>query len=102
MSAHVIDTSDGEKMVALRTLPSGVPAHKLPMVLLVHGGPWARDHWGWNSQVKSVSVSLVRVSVYARLSVCVCVCVCVCGVRVRSLACSLTFVIWFKCVPMKM
>jgi len=55
MSAHVIDTSDGEKMVALRTLPSGVPAHNLPMVLLVHGGPWARDHWGWNSQAQWLS-----------------------------------------------
>jgi dipeptidyl aminopeptidase/acylaminoacyl peptidase len=31
--------------VALRTLPAGVDPVKLPMVLLVHGGPWARDQW---------------------------------------------------------
>lgn len=51
MSSHIIETSDGEKMVALRTLPAGVEAAKLPLVLLVHGGPWARDRWGWNAQV---------------------------------------------------
>lgn len=51
MTSHIIETSDGEKMVALRTLPGGVEAKKLPMVLLVHGGPWARDRWGWNAQV---------------------------------------------------
>jgi pimeloyl-ACP methyl ester carboxylesterase len=87
MSAHVIDTSDGEKMVALRTLPAGLPADKLPMVLLVHGGPWARDHWGWNAQV----TSLVRVSVYARLCVCECVCVCVCVVCVYALSLAAHF-----------
>jgi dipeptidyl aminopeptidase/acylaminoacyl peptidase len=26
---------------------SGAPLHALPTVLLVHGGPWARDHWGF-------------------------------------------------------
>ena len=25
------------------------PDSAQPMVLLVHGGPWARDHWGYNS-----------------------------------------------------
>jgi dipeptidyl aminopeptidase/acylaminoacyl peptidase len=28
------------------TLPAGVEAKHLPMVLYVHGGPWARDRWG--------------------------------------------------------
>lgn len=55
MTSHVITTSDGEKMVALRTLPAGVEATKLPMVLLVHGGPWARDRWGWNAQAQWLS-----------------------------------------------
>ena len=34
------------------TLPKGAPAHRLPMVLLVHGGPWARDIWGYNSEIQ--------------------------------------------------
>jgi dipeptidyl aminopeptidase/acylaminoacyl peptidase len=28
---------------------TATPAQALPMVLLVHGGPWARDQWGLNS-----------------------------------------------------
>ena len=55
MSSHVITTSDGEKMVVLRTLPSGLDPVRLPLVLLVHGGPWARDHWGWNAQAQWLS-----------------------------------------------
>jgi|GEM_PF-2782717 len=34
------------------TLPVGVPAKSLPMVLLVHGGPWARDYWGYEPEVQ--------------------------------------------------
>ena len=31
------------------TYPLGVEAKNLPAVLLVHGGPWARDSWGYSS-----------------------------------------------------
>ncbi len=41
----VIPTRDGQRMVSYMTLPVGVPPHALPMVLLPHGGPWARDTW---------------------------------------------------------
>jgi dipeptidyl aminopeptidase/acylaminoacyl peptidase len=30
----------------------GVEAKKLPTVLLVHGGPWARDSWGYDGQAQ--------------------------------------------------
>ncbi|KAF0699052.1 Aste57867_10366 [Aphanomyces stellatus] len=43
-----IPCRDGESMVAYLTLPVGVPATDLPMVLNVHGGPWAHDVWGFN------------------------------------------------------
>jgi len=33
-------------------LPSGVDPKNLPMVLNVHGGPWARDEWGFNPEVQ--------------------------------------------------
>jgi dipeptidyl aminopeptidase/acylaminoacyl peptidase len=55
MTPHVISTSDGEHMVVLRTLPAGLEPANLPTVLLVHGGPWARDHWGWNAQAQWLS-----------------------------------------------
>jgi dipeptidyl aminopeptidase/acylaminoacyl peptidase len=44
-----IKTRDGLNMHAYLTLPAGVPAKNLPMVLFVHGGPWGRDFWGYNS-----------------------------------------------------
>ena len=39
-------------MVSYLTLPKGVPQKSLPMVLLVHGGPWGRDVWGYDSQAQ--------------------------------------------------
>jgi dipeptidyl aminopeptidase/acylaminoacyl peptidase len=38
---------DGMKINGYLTLPVGVPAKDLPMVLAVHGGPWGRDNWGF-------------------------------------------------------
>jgi dipeptidyl aminopeptidase/acylaminoacyl peptidase len=49
MTPVVIKTRDGLNMHAYLTLPAGVPPRNLPMVLNVHGGPWARDRWGYNS-----------------------------------------------------
>lgn len=34
------------------TTPPNVRAKNLPMVLLVHGGPWSRDRWGYNGIVQ--------------------------------------------------
>jgi dipeptidyl aminopeptidase/acylaminoacyl peptidase len=48
MKPVVIETRDGMKLHAYLTLPAGITAKKLPMVLFVHGGPWARDAWGYN------------------------------------------------------
>ncbi|KAJ0396390.1 hypothetical protein P43SY_004147 [Pythium insidiosum] len=48
MTPHVIKTSDDEDMVIYVSLPHGVKAEKLPFVLNVHGGPWARDTWGFD------------------------------------------------------
>jgi len=39
---------DGLMIHAYLTLPVGVDPKNLPLVLLVHGGPWARDSWGYN------------------------------------------------------
>lgn len=51
-----IESRDGLKLVSYLTLPvwadtdgDARPEEALPMVLLVHGGPWARDQWGFNS-----------------------------------------------------
>src|ERR1035437_8929226 len=41
-------SSDGLEIPAYLTLPKGLPAKGLPMLLIPHGGPWARDNWGYN------------------------------------------------------
>ncbi len=48
MKAVVIPARDGLKINSYLTLPVGVPAKNLPVVLFPHGGPWARDEWGFN------------------------------------------------------
>ena len=48
MKAVVVPARDGLKLHGYLTLPVGVPARNLPMILFVHGGPWARDNWGYN------------------------------------------------------
>ncbi len=42
------DSRDGLKLHGYLTKPLGVEAKNLPTVLLVHGGPWARDSWGYS------------------------------------------------------
>ncbi len=41
-------SSDGLEIPAYLTLPKGVPAKNLPLIMLPHGGPWARDQWGYD------------------------------------------------------
>lgn len=42
-------SSDGLVIPAYLTVPKGVPAKGLPLVVFPHGGPWARDGWGFNN-----------------------------------------------------
>jgi dipeptidyl aminopeptidase/acylaminoacyl peptidase len=48
MEGVVVEARDGLKLPCYLVLPVGVPAKNLPFVLYVHGGPWARDGWGYN------------------------------------------------------
>jgi dipeptidyl aminopeptidase/acylaminoacyl peptidase len=51
MKPVIIPARDGLNLVSYLSLPAGVsevPAKPIPMVLYVHGGPWARDEWGLN------------------------------------------------------
>jgi len=42
---------DGLKIHGYLTVPKGYSA-PYPTVMLIHGGPWARDTWGYNSQAQ--------------------------------------------------
>jgi dipeptidyl aminopeptidase/acylaminoacyl peptidase len=55
MIAREILASDGLSLVSYLTLPTGsdpdgdgVPETPVPLVMLVHGGPWARDSFGFD------------------------------------------------------
>jgi dipeptidyl aminopeptidase/acylaminoacyl peptidase len=51
----VLSARDGLRLVSYYTLPpgsdsnaDGIPDQPVPMVLFPHGGPWARDAWGYH------------------------------------------------------
>ena len=43
---------DGLTIHGYLTLPKGLDPKNLPVVVNPHGGPWARDHWGFNPEVQ--------------------------------------------------
>lgn len=43
---------DGLEIQGYLTLPAGRTPENLPTVLLVHGGPWVRDSWGYHPAVQ--------------------------------------------------
>jgi dipeptidyl aminopeptidase/acylaminoacyl peptidase len=47
-----IPARDGLSLPGYLTLPAGLPPRSLPTVLLVHGGPWTRDLWGYDGLVQ--------------------------------------------------
>lgn len=59
MHGVVIPSRDGKDLVSYLTLPvesdadgDGRPAEPVPMVMLVHGGPWGRDTFGYSGMVQ--------------------------------------------------
>jgi len=67
-----IPARDGLELVSYLTLPraadadgDGSPEEPLPMVLMVHGGPWARDRWGlspWHQWLASRGYAVLSVN----------------------------------------
>jgi dipeptidyl aminopeptidase/acylaminoacyl peptidase len=53
LQPKILKARDGLELVSYLTLPASEagakPAKPLPLVLLVHGGPWARDALGYNA-----------------------------------------------------
>ena len=59
MHGVIIESRDGKDLVSYLTLPSesdpdgdGRPTAPVPLVMLVHGGPWGRDTYGYASIVQ--------------------------------------------------
>jgi dipeptidyl aminopeptidase/acylaminoacyl peptidase len=45
-------SSDGLDIPAYLTLPKGLPPKNLPLVVYPHGGPWARDSFGYDTNAQ--------------------------------------------------
>ena len=45
-------SKDGLTIHGYLTLPNGLDPKNLPVIINPHGGPWARDHWGFNPEVQ--------------------------------------------------
>ncbi|WJR33722.1 S9 family peptidase [Mycobacteroides immunogenum] len=52
MTPVTITSRDGLNLPSYLTLPVGVEPTGLPLVLVVHGGPWHRDSWGFDPAVQ--------------------------------------------------
>lgn len=52
MKPVTFTSRDGLKLNGYLTLPKGKEPKDLPVVLNPHGGPWARDYWGFNPEVQ--------------------------------------------------
>ena len=57
MHSAIVRSRDGLDIIVYYTLPVGStgatvdrPAESLPTALLVHGGPWGRDSWGYDAE----------------------------------------------------
>ena len=48
MTSISYPSSDGMEIQAYLVLPKGFGEEGLPLVVHPHGGPWARDYWGYN------------------------------------------------------
>ncbi|MGI5849875.1 MAG: alpha/beta fold hydrolase [Christensenellales bacterium] len=52
MEPFAFISGDGLTIEGYATFPVGAVRENLPTVVLVHGGPWTRDIWGYNSEVQ--------------------------------------------------
>ncbi len=52
MRPVTITSRDGLALHSYLTVPVGAPERSLAGVLLVHGGPWARDVWGYDAEAQ--------------------------------------------------
>ena len=55
MTPITYQSRDGLTIHGYLTLPTGREAKNLPLVVNPHGGPWARDEWGFNPEVQMLA-----------------------------------------------
>lgn len=43
------EARDGRRLTGYLSVPPGTGDDRLPLLIMPHGGPWARDHWGFDA-----------------------------------------------------
>ena len=54
-NSYHFKSSDGLEISGYLTLPKGLPAKNLPLVVFPHGGPWGRDSYGYDTFAQFLS-----------------------------------------------
>jgi len=52
MTPITYKSSDGLDISAYLTVPKYKTGKKSPLIMFIHGGPWARDYWGYHSHAQ--------------------------------------------------
>ena len=52
MTPVQITSRDDHTLYSYLTIPTGLDPVDLPLVLVVHGGPWSRDSWGYDAEAQ--------------------------------------------------
>jgi len=52
MQPVIYQSSDEMNITGYLSLPKGLPAKNLPLIVMPHAGPWERDYWGFNRIVQ--------------------------------------------------
>jgi dipeptidyl aminopeptidase/acylaminoacyl peptidase len=52
MAPFSFEARDGMKMHGYLTVPAGSDGKNLPLIVNPHGGPWARDNWGFSGETQ--------------------------------------------------
>jgi dipeptidyl aminopeptidase/acylaminoacyl peptidase len=52
MDTHILRARDGLELVCYLTRPASFRSGKLPLVALIHGGPWIRDHYAFDPWIQ--------------------------------------------------
>ena len=61
MEPFAFTARDGLTIHGYLTFPAEVERTDLPAVLVVHGGPWTRDGWGWIPRLSGWPTAVISV-----------------------------------------
>jgi len=58
-------TKDNVKINGYISFPVNIAQKSIPLIVKLHGGPWSRDHWGYNNEIQwltSIGIACLTVN----------------------------------------